>query len=159
MEIEVLERTLRARGARLTPHRRAILRAIARLDGHITATRVYALVAALSPSIDVSTVYRTLEMLHERRLLQRSYTHDGVARYHHENVPPHQHLICRDCGQEQTIDLDGIKLLAQTLRERFDFHPDPAYFALTGRCRACATPTDTAPVIRGASGRPNPAAE
>ncbi|GAH86214.1 unnamed protein product, partial [marine sediment metagenome] len=56
-------RKLSEQGYRLTPQRLMILSAIENSDNHISAEEIYAQVVAKYPNINISTVYRTLELL------------------------------------------------------------------------------------------------
>jgi len=56
---------LRERGLRLTPQRQLILSAIASLQGHISADSVHQQVVEPFPNVNISTVYRTLELLQD----------------------------------------------------------------------------------------------
>ena len=69
MERQDLVELLRERGQRMTPQRQLILEAVQQLEGHISAEAVHAQVAARFPQVNISTVYRTLELLQELGLV------------------------------------------------------------------------------------------
>ena len=129
---------LRQRGQRMTPQRQLILEAVQAIDGHISAEAVHARVAARFPQVNISTVYRTLELLQELGLVTHTHFDDGVAQYHRADQGLHQHLVCRNCGFEQELDLSILEPLASELKRRHDFELDLAHFALVGLCRECA---------------------
>jgi len=54
---------LSEKGYRLTPQRLMILSAMESSHDHISAEEIYAQVAARYPNVNISTVYRTLELL------------------------------------------------------------------------------------------------
>jgi len=60
---------LSEQGYRLTPQRMMILSAIENSDDHISAEEIYAQVVAKYPHINISTVYRTLELLKQLGLV------------------------------------------------------------------------------------------
>ena len=60
---------LRGRGFRMTPQREIILEAIGAGHGHTDFDEIFARVQARSPSMNRATVYRTLEFLHQQRLI------------------------------------------------------------------------------------------
>jgi Fur family ferric uptake transcriptional regulator len=128
---------LRGRGQRMTPQRQLILEAIQDIEGHISAEAVHARVAARFPQVNISTVYRTLELLQELGLVTHTHFDDGVAQYHRTDAELHQHLVCRSCGSEQEIALDVLEPLGDELRRRYGFDADLAHFALVGRCQSC----------------------
>jgi len=122
----------------MTLGRRLILREISSLHGHISAGDVYRRLGAHQAVIDASTVYRTIETLCEAGVLRRTHVHNGIIWYHHADVPPHQHLLCRACGSDQELQLDEFDVLAETFRARYGFVVDLSRFRITGICRACA---------------------
>ena len=140
VEIERLERALRASGARMAVGRRRILREIANLQGHISAGEIHRRLTAGGSEVDASTVYRTVETLCEVGLLRRTHVHNGVIWYHHADVPLHQHLLCRVCGDDRALDLDEFGVLAETLLARHGFIVDLTRLRITGLCRDCAAP-------------------
>jgi len=62
---------LSARGMRRTSARQAILEAFFAAESHVTAEDIAAEVHRRFPSVDVSTVYRTLDRLERDGVLQR----------------------------------------------------------------------------------------
>jgi Fur family transcriptional regulator, ferric uptake regulator len=136
-----LAEVLRERGLRMTPQRQLILEAIESLEGHISAEAVHSRVTEQFPQINISTVYRTLDLLEEMQLVRHTHFDDGVAQYHLAQTELHQHLICRVCGTEQELDVDILRPLGELLDKRYGFQLDLAHFALIGRCAHClATP-------------------
>jgi Fur family ferric uptake transcriptional regulator len=123
----------------MTPQRQLILEAVQAIDGHISAEAVHSRVAARFPQVNISTVYRTLELLQDIGLVTHTHFDDGVAQYHRAEEGLHQHLVCRACGSEQELDLAVLEPLGAMLRERYGFEADLAHFALVGLCRGCAT--------------------
>ena len=53
----------------MTPQRMMILSIIEGSDTHISAEEIYAQVIAMYPRVNISTVYRTLELLKEQGLI------------------------------------------------------------------------------------------
>ena len=72
---------LRASGHRLTPQRELVLAAVETL-GHATPDEVFAEVRTHSESINLSTVYRTLELLDELGLIRHAHLSDRAPTYH-----------------------------------------------------------------------------
>jgi len=132
-----LVQALKKRGLRLTPQRQLILEAIEASDGHISAESVHAKVAAQFPQVNISTVYRTLELLQDLGLVSHTHFDDGIAQYHLASEAHHQHMVCRRCGSEQEIDVIELDPLDRHLRQRYGFRADLAHFAIIGTCAAC----------------------
>ena len=51
-----------------------------------------------SQAVNISTVYRTLELLEELGLVRHAHLSDRAPTYHSTTEPEHVHLVCRDCG-------------------------------------------------------------
>ena len=136
---------LRERGLRMTPQRQLILEAIESLEGHISAEAVHNRITEHFPQINISTVYRTLDLLEEMELVRHTHFDDGVAQYHLAETELHQHLICRGCGREQELDVEILRPLGDLLDKQYGFQLDLAHFALIGRCESCLTVSVTSP--------------
>ena len=54
---------LEERGYRLTPQRMMVLAAIEGSSNHISAEEIYSQIRAKYPRVNISTVYRTMELL------------------------------------------------------------------------------------------------
>ncbi len=130
--------TLKEQGHRLTPQRQLILEAIEASEGHVSAESVHARVAAQFPQVNISTVYRTLELLQNLGMVTHTHFDDGVAKYHLASLAAHQHMVCRRCGDEREIDVRVLDPLDQHLREQYGFAADLAHFAIVGLCARCA---------------------
>lgn len=145
-----LVETLREHGLRMTPQRQLILEAIESLEGHVSADSVHTLVTRMFPQVNISTVYRTLDLLEELGLVRHTHFDDGIAQYHLAELALHQHLICRGCGLEQEVGVALLEPLGEQLLDQYGFQLDLAHFALIGMCRACLA----ARVSAAGSGRP-----
>ena len=86
--------TLRESGHRLTPQRVLILSALRSAEGHMTAAGVLDHVRESYPYIDASTVYRTLGVLKNLRLISENNITGGESEYEwlHQNRHPPPHL-------------------------------------------------------------------
>src|SRR3954451_15937732 len=143
-----LVQTLKERGHRLTPQRQLILEAVEAAEGHVSAETVHARVAAQFPQVNISTVYRTLELLQTLGLVTHTHFDDGIALYHLAEDSHHQHMVCRVCGSEREIDVQELAPLDKHLREQYGFQADLAHFAIIGMCGSCAANPDAAPPHR-----------
>src|ERR1044071_10078070 len=68
------------------------------------------------PDVNITTVYRTLEVLEERGFLRHTHFHDDRAQYQRTDEEPHQHMVCRRCGGSQELDLSVLDPLEDDLR-------------------------------------------
>ena len=128
---------LSERGYRLTPQRLMILSAIENSDNHISAEEIYAQVVAKYPNINISTVYRTLELLKGLGLVTETDLGGGRFRYHPADKGHHHHLVCRECGAIIDLDESMLASLKDTLLREYKFIADLRHLAVFGRCVKC----------------------
>jgi Fur family transcriptional regulator, ferric uptake regulator len=128
---------LRQNGYRLTPQRELVLRAVERL-GHATPDEVLQAVREQSSAVNISTVYRTLELLEELELVRHAHLSDRAPTYHSATAPAHVHLVCRECGGVTEADRATVGALVAGLQERQGFSTDVGHLTVFGTCRDCA---------------------
>ena len=121
----------------MTPQRQLILDVVASMRGHIAVDQVYRQVAAQFPDVNITTVYRTLEVLEERGFVRHTHFHDSRSQYQRTDEPPHQHLVCKVCNRDQELDLSVLEPLAEDLRARYGFIADLSHTAVVGVCADC----------------------
>lgn len=134
---EQLSVRLRSRGYRLTAQRQLVLDAIAEL-GHATPEEVAARVRRTAVAVNISTVYRTLELLEGLGLVTHAHLGHGAPTYHTVSGDEHLHLVCRSCGGVTEVPPDIASGLAEQLQRSHGFAVDIAHFSVFGLCAACA---------------------
>jgi Fur family ferric uptake transcriptional regulator len=130
--------SLREVGYRLTPQRMLIVSIIHDSKGHVTAEDVHARVVEQYPFVDISTVYRTLQLLKKLRLVSETDLGGGRVKYELSQEGRHHHLVCRRCGATFPLDDDMIEPLRARLLQKHGFTADMEHFAIFGQCRKCA---------------------
>ncbi len=128
---------LRQRGYRLTPQREMILLAIHQSEGHASAEEIYEKVQTLNPCVDISTVYRTLELLKDLHLVSETDLGGGCLRYELISKGRHHHVVCRKCGKMMCVDHSLLVPLEATLLEEYGFKADIEHLAIFGLCKEC----------------------
>ena len=129
---------LSKQGYRLTPQRMMILSIIENSDNHISAEEIYAQIVAEYPHINISTVYRTLELLKGLGLVTETDLGGGKVRYHPGDKGHHHHLVCRECGTIIDLDESVLASLQDTLLRDYKFKADLRHLAVFGRCANCS---------------------
>ena len=124
---------LRARGLRLTPQREMILTAVEELE-HATPDQVLAHVRQSSAAVNISTVYRTLEVLEELGLVRHAHLSDRAPTYHSVREHEHFHLVCRNCGRVTSVDPHVLSALRATLQDEEGFEMDVGHLTIFGTC-------------------------
>jgi Fe2+ or Zn2+ uptake regulation protein len=121
---------------RRTAARQAILEALFATGGHVTAEDLAARVQRRFPTVDVSTVYRTLDVLEELDVVDHVHLAHGPAIYHLAD-DDHQHLVCESCGEVQELPAERLRPFLEMLRGEFGFEVPRRHFAIVGLCEAC----------------------
>jgi Fur family ferric uptake transcriptional regulator len=128
---------LRARGYRLTPQRQLVLEAVAEL-GHATPEEIVTAVRRTATGVNISTVYRTLELLEELGLVTHTHLGHGPPTYHAATDDEHVHLVCRFCGKVTETAPSLVDGVVKDLLATEGFVADVSHFAVFGTCRDCA---------------------
>jgi Fur family transcriptional regulator, ferric uptake regulator len=127
---------LHSLGYRLTPQRQLVLQAVERL-GHATPDEILAEVQQHASAVNISTIYRTLEVLEELGLVRHAHLSDRAPTYHSVTDHEHFHLVCRNCQKVVSVDPDVVAPLAGRLSEEHGFVLDVGHLAVFGRCVEC----------------------
>ena len=122
-------------------HPQLVAKIIASYVSHhnVTAEQIASTVQARFPSVNLSTVYRTLEALEELRVVDHVHLGHGRAVYHLTDET-HQHLFCERCERVQELPIAKLRPLFAMLEQEFAFELDRRHFAIVGRCRECGDP-------------------
>ncbi len=143
---------LHEKGLRLTPQRELIFSALHEIAGAATVEEIYARAQAHQLRancssrrrrvvVDISTVYRTLELLQQFGLVACVDAGEERRRYELLGLRgPHVHLVCQRCGAIDGIDLQEMGELAERLRALYGFVTDLEHLSIPGLCARCAGP-------------------
>jgi len=123
---------LRSRGMRMTAQRDRVLAAVRDL-GHATPEQISDAV----PEVDLTTVYRTLELLEELGLVRHAHLGHGAPSYRPAE-DDHIHVVCHTCGAVLDAAPDLIDELEQRLATKNGFVLDRSHFTVFGRCSSCS---------------------
>lgn len=83
---------------RLTRPRKIILDVLAESTDHPDVIELHRRVTAIDPGIAIATVYRTVNLLQDKGILERHTFADGRARYETADQEHHDHLIDVESG-------------------------------------------------------------
>ncbi len=136
-ESKDLSDTLRDKGYRLTPQRMLVLEAIENSSDHISAEEIYSQARAKYPYINISTVYRTVELLKELELVTETDLGSGRLLYHPASKAQHHHLVCRKCGRVRDVDSSVFQRLQRELMSGYGFDASLEHMAIFGICKDC----------------------
>ncbi len=128
---------LKEQGRRLTPQRLAILRILAKSEGHPSAETIYEIVKARFPTTSLATVYNTINVLKAaREVLELGFAHMG-SRYDGNKPYPHPHAICTDCGRIVDPECGSLEQLTEEMTRKTGFRLTHHQICFFGRCPEC----------------------
>lgn len=128
---------LRETGHRMTPQRMMVLTSIRHASDHLSAAEIFERVKKAYPYVDISTVYRTLAVLKDLRLVSETHMGGADAAFEWVGVERHHHLVCKACGSKTPLDHRYMERLAAQIAGDLGFQADMDHFAIFGLCRAC----------------------
>ena len=126
--------SLRNAGLRATPQRQFILEALEDLQ-HATPAEIAATIQQHSPSINQSTIYRTLDHLEEAGIVSRAILLGTVPHYflHGRGL----HLVCTRCTFIECVPATAMKASATAVSDQHGFAVDLSDIVLRGACALC----------------------
>jgi Fur family transcriptional regulator, ferric uptake regulator len=139
--LERIKKQLSSQSYKLTPQREATVRVLLENEeDHLSAEDVYLLVKDKAPEIGLATVYRTLELLTELKVVDKINFGDGVSRYdlRQEGAAHfHHHLVCIECGTVDEIQDDLLGDVENIVERDFHFKIKDHRLTFHGICHRC----------------------
>ncbi|UEX89126.1 Fur family transcriptional regulator [Staphylococcus ratti] len=126
---------------KLTPQREATVRVLIENESdHLSAEDVYLKVKEKAPEIGLATVYRTLELLADLKVVDKVSFGDSVARFDLRKEGSehfHHHLVCMECGRVDEIDEDLLPQVEERVEKEFNFKILDHRLTFHGVCEEC----------------------
>jgi Fur family ferric uptake transcriptional regulator len=126
-------------GHRAGSARAAVIDALSRERCCRSAQELHDALRAGGRSVGVASVYRTLDLLAELRLVNRVEVGDGIARF--ERAEPggehHHHLVCGDCGRVESFEDERLERAIHKLSGRVPYELAGHDVVLRGFCEDC----------------------
>ncbi len=130
------ERRLRDHGFRITPQRQLVLEAVESLR-HGTPEEILVEVQRTASGVNLSTIYRTLEVLEEVGLVTHAHIGHGPPTYHAVDDEIHIHLVCDRCGAVQSVPAASAEGFVAGLEADYGFRTDISHVSVHGLCSSC----------------------
>ena len=128
-------------GFKLTPQREATLLVLLENEKeHLSAEEVFFLVKKKNSEIGLATVYRTLEILTEIKIIDKVSFNDGIARYDLRKEGAkhfHHHLLCLNCGTIEEVEEDLLGEVEKVIEQRYHFFVKDHRLTFHGICQEC----------------------
>ena len=133
-----LKEEIRKAGYRVTPQRAVILETIAHMEGHRSAQEVFEIASERLPGLNIATVYRTLDTLHQASIIDLFSSSPDPMRYSlHDDSNKHAHLYCRNCGCVIEVEMEPFDRLTLEIKRELGFTIDSNHLSLEGLCQEC----------------------
>jgi Fur family ferric uptake transcriptional regulator len=130
---------LRAAGLRKGQARAAVIDLLSEQPCALTAPEIEADLRRRGHRVGLASIYRTLELLTDMKLVGRLEVGQGIARY--EALIPggdhHHHLVCDHCGRVIPFDDDELEETISRLTRKVRFRVAEHEVVLHGACRSC----------------------
>lgn len=141
------EKRLKEAGKYLTKQRRLILEIIEDSEEHLDAEEIYIQGKPQDPTLSLSTVYRTLNLLKELDLVEQRYFARDHQREHFEpkGTTEHYHFTCKHCGRIMEFETDLITKIQKNLGERLGVDISHACVCFEGVCADCRAENSALP--------------
>lgn len=136
---EQLKEALGDSGHRLTGPRMAVWQVVAGTSEHMTAEEIAEEVRSLDPTVNLSSVYRSLALFAELGLVRESNLGASEATHWERAHPDEQfHLKCTSCGQVEHHRGDLVAQIDHHLSDEHGFHAERIELLVSGLCDECA---------------------
>jgi Fur family ferric uptake transcriptional regulator len=104
-----IERVCREKGLRMTGQRRVVAQVLSEASDHPDVEQVYQRAMGLDSNISIATVYRTVRLFEEAKIIERHDFGDGRARFEETSIKQHHHHLI-DLVTGEVIEFEDAKL-------------------------------------------------
>ena len=134
-KLEQIVNSLREEGFRITPQRTAIVDYLLKTEDHPSAEHIHKVVRKKHPMVSLSTVYKTLDLLKEKKIVNEIDV-EGEARFD-AHTDEHINLVCMHCGKIEDVDEESIKEIQAKAARKSKYLILKSNFEFTGYCSNC----------------------
>lgn len=140
LEIRDYEKDLKSNGLKSTKSRKAILEILLNSENPIAAEQVYQKLREKKIAVNLSTVYRTLDILDKKGLVNKiSIMNDERMLFEYNTLGHRHYLICLDCKKIITVSQCPLVTYEKKLETETNFKIDGHKLYLYGHCGDCQT--------------------
>ena len=136
MNTQDLIQIFRKNGYKATSQRLAICKLILSRKDHPSAYQIYQELKEEYPTISLTTIYNTLRILVELRLLQELGFNEGSIRYD-PDLELHINLVCSKCGKIDDYKAENVTELWNAIISNLDVKPIGQRIDIYYECEEC----------------------
>ena len=126
---------------KLTPQREKIVEILVEYkEEHLSAEELYFILKERAPDIGIATVYRTLDIFYELKILEKISFNNGVSKYHLRqtgNKEIHHHLICTHCNKIEKVSNPLFNKIIEYMKKEYKFEVQNNSLSFYGTCSDC----------------------
>jgi len=134
-QLEDLVISLREDGYRITPQRIAIVDYLLKTEDHPSSEHIHKTIKKRYPLVSLSTVYKTLDLLKEKKLVNEIEV-EGETRFD-AHTDEHINLVCMNCGKIEDIDEESLKIIQSKAAKKSKYLIVKSSFEFFGYCSNC----------------------
>ena len=134
---EIIIQKLRDNGHKITPQRLAIVKILAKSQGHPSVEDIFDQIKADFPTMSLATVYRNIVLIKSLGEVLELGFPDGSNRYDGNKPYPHPHVICIQCKKIVDPDMGGLDELKNRVASQTHFKIINHRLDFFGICSNC----------------------
>jgi len=137
-ETDSFRQLLESKGLKFTRERRELIQEVLRLKTHFDSDGLHELLKSKGSQISRDTVYRTIPLLLECGVIQKSVG-DGRREYFERTSVKghHDHMVCIECGKIIEFHSDLIEKIQNEVCSEYGFRLIFHDHRLFGNCKDC----------------------
>ncbi len=128
-------------GFKKTPARTSILDIFKKAKKPIDVGGIVKRLKILKIKVDRVTVFRNINLLVNKKLINKVEFNEGKYRYEIASLPHHHHLVCTKCGYINDIESDSlhkeISKISNTVKKIYNFKIEEHKVEFFGKCKNC----------------------
>jgi Fur family ferric uptake transcriptional regulator len=127
---------LKEKGIKITKGRTEILNILKNSENSLSAEKIYQIYRKNNININLSTIYRTLELFEEKEIIEKITLNDGVFSYKLKSKTHRHHLECDICHKEVEIPCPMLQI-EEMVQNRTGFTLTTHDLVMKGVCKDC----------------------
>jgi Fur family ferric uptake transcriptional regulator len=137
---------LKEKGYKITKQRELVLEVfVSNPNKHMTSEEIYNCIKLSNPDVGLATVYRTIQLFLDLKLIDSLTLNDGIVRYelsNEEEQHHHHHLICEKCNKVIEMKEDLLEDVEEKCCQLYHFKITNHFVKFYGICEECMKKLD-----------------